>query len=802
MPTKTETAFLTSLAAITGTGNFHSQGTAEFFLPEIAVKGVGELAFPLPPAQVRELVSAAEAAPYGKGMQTVRDDAVRKCWQIDASRLSLDSKPWTVFLQQIVTRVRADLGIEAKVSALPYKLLIYEKGGHFLPHRDTEKLAAMFGTLIIALPSAHEGGRLLIRHEGREVVVDFSAPERLRSFQFAALFADCEHEVEPVCSGYRCCLVYNLRLEKGDPDRLHQALDTRTKRLLPSFKALIKERPEGLSAALLEHSYTEANFSLTGLKGNDAGRAQALLSAAEELGLTAHLALLTFHQSGELVEDDSRYGRRYDDYDDDDDEGDSADGEMGEVFDESLTISHWRDSRGRELAWGEFTVQKENLLSREKLGQGAPDQKEGEGYTGNAGCTMEYWYRRAAVVWWAREEDERVRCAYDLAGACRELRLLTNRQTSDARGTAEYQRLSEAIIGSFPAALPSAYEFLRNHGNTGHGVAEKQPLPQYPFTLALDALTAARDQQGLEQLTARVPAEAFGLCGVPLWKHMLSAFGTKPFTKVIRQLTDGDSNAARSLLFQILEALPGSGSTGKRAAAGVEKDALATAGSILAALVKLPPLPVALSWQKVREPAPPGDIREACLLLLNSPLLPNAAARKQAQTFLRADASLNYIRGVLGPALLDPKVAKALRATASLIPEILDFAKDILSRETAHPPAPYPDWARPCPAPKPQAPLSPWGQDGPGQAAALKALADFMANGALQQLDIKKPQTIRSAVEDFISSHFLDLDASTIRQGTPHTLRLTKNDNSHRHALALRAQDMEMLDKLFRLGTT
>ncbi|CAN0450803.1 unnamed protein product, partial [Hapterophycus canaliculatus] len=41
----------------------------------------------------------------------------------------------------------------------------YESGGHFRPHKDTEKEAGMFGTLVVQLPTAsgHEGGTLLVR---------------------------------------------------------------------------------------------------------------------------------------------------------------------------------------------------------------------------------------------------------------------------------------------------------------------------------------------------------------------------------------------------------------------------------------------------------------------------------------------------------------------------------------------------------------------------------------------------------------------------------------------------------------
>ena len=46
---------------------------------------------------------------------------------------------------------------EVEVSAELYKLLVYEKGGFFLSHRDTEKAPGMFATLVISLPSSHEG---------------------------------------------------------------------------------------------------------------------------------------------------------------------------------------------------------------------------------------------------------------------------------------------------------------------------------------------------------------------------------------------------------------------------------------------------------------------------------------------------------------------------------------------------------------------------------------------------------------------------------------------------------------------
>ena len=51
-----------------------------------------------------------------------------------------------------------------------YKLVYYEKDGHFLSHRDTEKAPGMFATLVVQLPAGHYGGALVIRHKGETKV--------------------------------------------------------------------------------------------------------------------------------------------------------------------------------------------------------------------------------------------------------------------------------------------------------------------------------------------------------------------------------------------------------------------------------------------------------------------------------------------------------------------------------------------------------------------------------------------------------------------------------------------------------
>lgn len=63
---------------------------------------------------------------------------------------------------------------------------------------------------MVCLPSEHTGGQLVLRHQGREIVFDWSGEKGKSSIQWAAFYSDCEHEVLEVTSGQRVTLTYNL----------------------------------------------------------------------------------------------------------------------------------------------------------------------------------------------------------------------------------------------------------------------------------------------------------------------------------------------------------------------------------------------------------------------------------------------------------------------------------------------------------------------------------------------------------------------------------------------------------------
>ena len=180
-------------------------GTAELLAPSLDIEGVGPIALPLLPEQAGRTIGVAEAAPeaapYGRGEDTVVDPAVRHCWQVGPDRVRLGGRHWARTLDRIVARVAEDLGMDGPVTAEFHKLLVYNPDSFFVGHRETEKAPGMFATLVVVLPSSFEGGDLLVRHRGREARLALRCGDPAEA-AFAAFYADCVHEVLPVTAGH------------------------------------------------------------------------------------------------------------------------------------------------------------------------------------------------------------------------------------------------------------------------------------------------------------------------------------------------------------------------------------------------------------------------------------------------------------------------------------------------------------------------------------------------------------------------------------------------------------------------
>ena len=457
-----------ALGEIDRPGTFCVSGTVPTVLPGLEVQGLGPIGLPLSGSQAKELQARCEQAPYGKGEKTLVDTSVRRVWRLKPGQFTLKNPEWQPFLKATIDKVQEELGLEKqKLESHLHELLLYEKGSFFLPHRDGEKLDRMVGTLVIVLPSAYEGGELIVRHEGQEQTIDFSKLDNhALHTHFAAFYADCEHEVRPLRKGDRLCLVYNLTLAKSKKPITAPSDSEHIQRIQPLLREWSENDEVRKLVITLDHQYTKDGLAWDKLKGTDRVKARVLAEAARQVDCKAYLALLTFWESGS-AEYDGDYGydygyrsRRgwYDEEDEDEGYEEEEDGgglhEMGEVFDDSLSAENLTDSAGKSLPIGTLNVEEDELLDPKLLREVDPEE-EFEGYTGNAGMTLERWYRHAAIILWPARKHFDVLCDEDSSRALPVLEKMVARWKKAGPKEAEELksqclRLADAIVTQWP----------------------------------------------------------------------------------------------------------------------------------------------------------------------------------------------------------------------------------------------------------------------------------------------------------------------------------------------------------------
>ena len=147
----------------------------------------------------------------------------------------------------------------------------------------------------------------------------------------------------------------------------------------------------------LEHHYTQRGLSLDLLKGADRQLADLIVSAAEQKDCLVHLAqisrhLMQFADDGSFGEGYSRYYR-----------APRRKIEIGETYEDELIGTEWADSAGKKQPWGNIPFDLSTIVSSVPIDDWKPTKEEFEGYTGNAGNTLDRWYHRSALVVWHRD---------------------------------------------------------------------------------------------------------------------------------------------------------------------------------------------------------------------------------------------------------------------------------------------------------------------------------------------------------------------------------------------------------------
>ena len=747
-------------------GDFCAAGNCTLHVPLIEVDGVGPIALPLLSTQAAQLIAVAERAPYGRGGETLLDTAVRRTWQIGADSVRIAGKQWPAMLAGVVDRAATGLGASGAVVAELYKLLVYDEGSFFVSHRDTEKSPGMFATLILALPSLHAGGELVVRHRERETRLELCSTD-FSELAWAAFYADCVHEVLPVTSGCRLVLVYNLvRQGKGELPR-PPSYERETAALSQLLRGWCHEpAPASTERPLklvypLEHAYTPAELSFAALKGADAAAASVLAAAARDAACDLHVALLRIEESGSAEFRDysgSRHYRRYHGGDD----GDSGDEyEVGEIFDRSLTLSHWSRPEGGTAALGTLPFDDAEVCPGDALSKMDPDEQHFEEATGNEGASFERSYQRAALVLWPQSRKLEM-----LAGAGFDASLpaldglvagwvAKGAEPGDAMWLEAHELVGQ-MLACWPArATPSAQE--------GRGAA----------AVVLTHLERLRDREHIAAALAGVvtSAGAYAVAdnaAIVLSLKLLTAPRVGPLLQVMVQ-TNADLHIGGCAdLLARASAVP-----------AWRGELQGAAQALIDAMPGDPARPQAQADAWRRERADAAVVHDTLLALVHADL---AALAELAVTQWLAWPKTYGLDSVIVPALRRVAQRPALlNRPAGQRLRVAVLAH--LQARVALPLAPPADAQR-------DAQVS-------CRCEHCQGLSRFLRSTTQEVWRFKAREADRSHVTDTIREGGHDVDCITERKGSPHVLVCSKNQASYERRVKQRHAD---LDDLQRLG--
>ena len=768
------------LQSIDRPGDFCAHGRLFAPMPRLEVDGAGMLSFPVPEAQVRALIASAERAPYGKGPDTLVDTSVRDCRQIDAERIRLAGGAWPETFAKILAAAASGLGCPVdRLDAQLYKLLVYERGGFFSAHRDTEKADGMIATLSISLPVAGEGGELLVRHRGCEIAADMHAEEP-SELAFAAFYADCSHEVRPVTSGHRLSLVFNLCLRPDDkatpreaPDYGEQ-IDSIAKRLVAWRN---EEDAEEKLVWLLDHEYSEAGLSFDTLKNADAARAQALAAAADRAECELHAAIIHIEEHGSATyrgEYVDSWGWN---------EGSVDDMEIDELFDGRHWLDGWADRGGTRPQLGELKLMDGELLPRGALDHAVPDEQRLHEASGNEGVSLERAYRHAALVLWPRSMTLAILAGPGIGGAVAWVagELERNAGAADTR----IRRLASELVDMWPA------------GRSGHdkesrarmlgllsGVGDKACLSRFLHEVILSHYTGSENED--------LPA-SLKLVGPKAAGQFLPALVDAHFTQrpketldLLRRLREERSRSAgrawndvlREGVRSVLRVVSAAPAAGRKKA----RTARARAGKSPSAPSRSPGTagdaagPASRPLKQLADQA----VRDLFALAWRWRLMSEANVAAGAIAALPRLASPDR---ALPTALGELHAEKGLADTTAFATLWRHSAGSLLKRSATPPKEPR-HWKIAA--------------DIDCKCELCADLRAFCKDPAARVARFPLRADRRGHLHRIIEYNKLDIDHETERRGRPYTLVCTKNRASHKRRLAEYSKDVSWMRRLIR----
>ncbi|KAF4810912.1 hypothetical protein CGCSCA5_v010211 [Colletotrichum siamense] len=341
-----------------------------FANPGLKIEGRPAFPLPLTSSDAEVIKAACREAPFGKGEDTVVDTSVRKTWELNHTQFQLINPEWAGFLQKVYLTAAGGLGL-TDVSVKPHKLLLYEEGSFFKRHKDSEKEPGMVGTLVICLPSEHQGGDVHLAF-GSDQRIFSTAPTSTFDVTTLAWFSDVTHEVKELTSGYRLALTYNI-VQNGSSKQSAGFFGQQAQQVKQVLLQWQVNYPgNNMLVYPLDHKYSQSSLSFRNMKGRD----KAVCQAIQDIGAHSGVFLLLAHQTHTTEEDEDYYDN---------------DAEPGTCLDAIFT------PEGKQIAT-DYTLDDDEVMTPNMFADRNPDSEDEGEFTGNEGAPSTYRYHDTVAV--------------------------------------------------------------------------------------------------------------------------------------------------------------------------------------------------------------------------------------------------------------------------------------------------------------------------------------------------------------------------------------------------------------------
>lgn len=260
----------------------------------------------LAPVDLRDLVGIrARTVPslVGRDDADVLDESARKCAECADVAFAAPWPELDAVLAQIAAQLHLNLRLEAHVG----KLLLYETGSFFRPHRDAEHRPGHFLSLVLDLASDCDGGA--VRFGAPSAVSDrvltvlaassashVAAQWHSRAHAWAAWFASSWHAVDALTRGYRVVLTLDIVAHAADNAPLYPPMPRHAG--VPPFAALVWDNIASFLPLADCARLARTCHALRAIVGGDTARLLARHLRANEPRLVRALQRRKYHSIG------------------------------------------------------------------------------------------------------------------------------------------------------------------------------------------------------------------------------------------------------------------------------------------------------------------------------------------------------------------------------------------------------------------------------------------------------------------------------------------------------------------------